>query len=135
MEQRDEAAYNALRAQYTFLKTTLQDSRRELLDECFSKKLVSMGMMEEINNAEVQRGPAQGCAQLLITLMRNGNEGVFQQFVEILRSIPTTEYLAKRLEGTLYVASTRSFVRLHSFGTYHIWVKIICPRGERPGTS
>lgn len=96
MEQADKQGYEAFRSNYHHLMNV---DPNEIVDLCFAKKLVSRRQMEEINAARVGHGNFKACEKLLQALMGNGEEKVFQTFIEVLESKSHLGHLANRLRG------------------------------------
>lgn len=97
MEKTDKQGYKAFQLNYDRLKRAIDPN--DVVDLCFQRGLVSQQQMQEIYAARVAQGLFLACEKLLQALMGNGNEKVFQTFVEVLESKHHLEYLADLLRG------------------------------------
>ena len=97
MEERDKQGYKAFRLNYDRLKTAIDPN--DVVDLCFQRGLVSQTQMQEIYSAREGQRIFVACERLLQALMSNGNERVFQTFVEVLQSKDHLKYLADILRG------------------------------------
>lgn len=97
MEKTNKQGYKAFQLNYDHLITAIDPS--DVVDLCFQKGLVSQKLIQEIYAVRVAQGSFLACEKLLQALMCNGNQKVFQTFVEVLESKDHLKYLADLLRG------------------------------------
>ena len=97
MEETDRHGYEAIRSNYDLLSKAIDP--HGVIDLCFKKQIVSQEQMAEIDATRETKGRFQACKKLLQALMNNGEENVFQTFLEVLESTKHLSYLVNRLQG------------------------------------
>ena len=111
MEHTDKRGYEAIRLNCPLLREAINPS--DVVDLCFEKGIVSQRQMQEVNAIRETKGRIAACDRLLDELMGNGSEGVFQTFLETLKSKPNLKYLADRLRGMSILCACDVYAASH----------------------
>lgn len=98
MEQCDKIAYSVLKTNYTLLATDL-DARR-ISAKAAERGLLSSQEKKLVWHSVARDGVSAGTERFLDILLQKRQEGVFQQFVELLGDHADLKFWADCLRGT-----------------------------------